>query len=59
MNLQSVKSVVFGVILVRIFPVFGLNTEKYGVSIRIQSECGKMRTRITLNMDTFHAMINV
>ena len=22
------------------FPAFGLNTEKYSVSIRIQSECG-------------------
>ena len=33
------------------------NTE-YGeiVSLRIQSECGKMRTRITPNTDTFHAM---
>ena len=27
------------------FPAFGLNTERYGVSLRIQSECGKMRTR--------------
>ena len=27
------------------FPVFGLNTERYGVSVRIQSECGKIRTR--------------
>ena len=23
------------------FPVFGLNTERYSVSLRIQSECGK------------------
>ena len=34
------------------FPAFGLNTERYGVSLRIQSECGKMRTRITLNTDS-------
>ena len=27
------------------FPVFGLNTERYFVSLRIQSECGKIRTR--------------
>ena len=29
------------------FPAFGLglNTERYEVSLRIQSECGKMRTR--------------
>ena len=39
------------------FPVFGLNTERYRVSLRIQSECRKMRTRITPNMDTFHAVI--
>ena len=28
------------------FPAFGLNTERY-------SECGKIRTRKTLNTDTF------
>ena len=27
------------------FPAFGLNTERYLLSLRIQSECGKMRTR--------------
>ena len=27
------------------FPGFGLNTEKYGVSFRIQSECRKIRIR--------------
>ena len=27
------------------FPAFGLNTEKYFVSLLIQSKCGKMRTR--------------
>ena len=35
------------------FPVFGLNTERYGESLCIQSECAKMRTRIAPNMDTF------
>ena len=39
------------------FPAFGLNTERYGVSLRIESECGKMRTRITRNTDTFHVVI--
>ena len=34
------------------FPVFELNSEKYGVSLRIQPECEKMRTRITPNTDT-------
>ena len=27
------------------FPSFGLNTERYGVSLGIHSECGKKRTR--------------
>ena len=27
------------------FPVFGLNTEIYGVNLRIQSKYGKIRTR--------------
>ena len=31
------------------FPAFGLNTERYGVSLRIQSEWGKMWTRKTPN----------
>ena len=35
------------------FPAFGLNMERYRVSLCIQSECGKMRTRITPNTDTF------
>ena len=39
----------------RYFPAFGLNTERYGVSLCIQSECGKMRTRIAPNMDTSYA----
>ena len=29
------------------FLVFGLNAERYSVSLRIQSECGELRTRIT------------
>ena len=39
------------------FPAFGLNTERYEVSLRIQSECGKIRTRITPNTDTFYAVM--
>ena len=38
------------------FPAFGLNTERYELSLRIQSECGKMRTRITPNTNSFHAV---
>ena len=37
------------------FPVFELNTQRYEVSLRIQSECRKMRTRITPNTVFFHA----
>ena len=64
------KVSIIGVILVRIFPhwdwirrdtphfpTFRLNTERYSLSLHIPSECGKMRTRITLNMDTFYAVI--
>ena len=40
---------VFGVILVRI--------RRYSVFLRIQSECGKIRTRITSNWDTFHVVL--
>ena len=39
------------------FPAFELNTERYGVSLRIQSKCRKIRTRITLNTDTFHTVM--
>ena len=38
----------------RYFPAFGLNTVVYGVSLRIQSECGKKRTRTTPNAETFY-----
>ena len=41
------------------FPAFGLNTEKYGVSLRIQSKCGKVRTKITPNTYTFYAVVGV
>ena len=40
------------------FPAFGMNTEKYGVSLSIQSKCGKVRTRKPQNTDTFHTVIN-
>ena len=38
------------------FPTLGLNTERYRVSLRIQFECGKMRTRKTPNTDNFYAV---
>ena len=31
--------------------------ERYSLPLRIQSECGKMLTRLTSNMDTFHAAL--
>ena len=61
------KVSVFGVILVRIFPhsdrmrkirTSGLNSERYSTYLRIQSECGKIRTRITPNRDTFYAVLD-
>ena len=38
------------------FHTFGLNANRYSVSLRIQSECEKIRTRKTPNTDTFHAV---
>ena len=37
-------------------PAFELNTERYDVSLRIQIEFGKLRTRLTPNTDTFYAV---
>ena len=34
------------------FSAFGHNTERYFISLRIYSGCGKIRTRITPNTDT-------
>ena len=39
------------------FSAFSLNAERYSVSLRIQPECGKMRTRITPRTDTFYAVM--
>ena len=39
------------------FLAFGLNMERYSVSLRIQSECGEIRTRKTPNTDTFRAVL--
>ena len=40
-------------------PAFGLNKERYSVSLNIQSECGKIRTRKAPNTDIFHAVIEL
>ena len=36
----------------------GLNTERRGLSLCLQSKCGKIRSRKTPNTDTFHAVIS-
>ena len=38
------------------FSAFELNTEVYGISLGIQSEHGKIQTRITPNTDTFYSV---
>ena len=38
------------------YPAFGLNPESYSVSLRIQSEFGKIWTRKTPNTNIFHAV---
>ena len=35
----------YGVVSGPYFPVFGLNSERYEVSLRIQSKCGKIPIR--------------
>ena len=55
-NYHSVKSVRIWSFSGPHFPAFRLNTERYSVSLRFQSECGKLRARITPNTDTFDAV---
>ena len=43
----------------KLLPPFALAVERYSISLRIQSECGKKWTRITPNTDTFYAVIDV
>ena len=38
------------------FAAFGLNTERYEVSLHIQSECGKIRTRKNSVFGQFHTV---
>ena len=55
---HSVKSVRIRCNSGHYFPAFGLNTERYSVSLRIQCECRRLRTRITPNTDNFYAVSN-
>ena len=56
-GLRCVKSVRIRSYSGQYIPVFGLNTERYSVSLRVQSEHGKIRTRITPNTNTFHVVL--
>ena len=38
------------------FPPIGLNKERYGVSLLVQSKCVKIRTGKTLNTESFHVV---
>ena len=49
---HSVKSVHIQSYAGPYFPAFKLNTKRYSVFLRIQSEWGKIQTRKTLNTDT-------
>ena len=44
LRIFSVKNVQLWSFFCPVFPVFGLNTEIYGVNLRTQSECRKIRT---------------
>ena len=53
------KVSVFGVILVYVFPAFSRIRREYGeipYSVRMRENAGKMRTRITPDMDNFYAV---
>ena len=58
LHLHCVKSVRIGSFSGPCFPPFGLNTEKYSASLRIQSKCGKILTRKTPNTGTFYAVLS-
>ena len=62
----TVDSIVFGVILVRIFPTFSRLRTEYGeilgissYSVQMQETVRKMQTRITPNTDTFYAVFTI
>ena len=52
-NFHCAKSVRIGSSSGPYFPAFGLNTERYSVSLRIRSECEKIWTRKNLHIRTF------
>ena len=56
LNTHCVKSVCIRSYFGPYFPAFGLNTNRYSLSLRIQSEWGKIRTWIHPNTNTFYAV---
>ena len=58
-NFHCVKSVLIRSYSGPYFPAFGLNTERYGVSLRIHCECREIWTIITPNTDSFYAVFKV
>ena len=57
-EIHCVKSVRIRSFSGQYFSAFMLNTGRYSVSLRIESECEKIQARKTPNMDTFHAVID-
>ena len=55
-KLHFVKSVLIWSFSGQYISVFGHTTERYGVSLWVKSECGKIRTKKTPNMDTFYGV---
>ena len=56
-KLHCVKSIRIRSFSGSYFLAFGLNTERNGVSLRIQPECAKVRVRKTPNTDSFYAVL--
>ena len=57
-NLHYVKSYcIWSICICPYFSAFRLNVEKYGVSLCIQSKCGKTRAKKTMNRYTFYAVL--
>ena len=56
-NIHSIKNVRVQCFSGPCFPVFGKNTEIYFLNIRIQSGCGKIRTRKTPKTDILYEVI--
>ena len=56
-NLHCVKSLRIRSFFGPFFPAFGLNTERYSISDRFQSEYEKIRARKTLNTDFLHTVL--